>query len=115
VVVVVIDGSVDVDAAGAITDELDAILRRREPVGFVFDYQAGPPGAQQRVSMWLAERIEALRVLCVAAVTVVAPERVEHVQGLIEGGMFTMPFDTWATGSVDEGVAWVAARFASAG
>ncbi len=111
VVVVVIDDRVDLEGAAAVCAALDGILRRREKVGLVFDYQAGQPEAQQKVSMWLAERAGVLAALVPGAVTVVAPDRVDHVQGLIEGGMFTMPFPCWATGTIDDGVAWVQAQF----
>lgn len=110
VVVVVIDEAVTGDRIDAVTAALDAVLRRRERVGLVFDYGRGPMDAQQRISQWLAERVDALRVLVPAAVTVVAPDRLEHVQSMIAGGMFTMPFDSWATATIDDGVAWVAER-----
>jgi hypothetical protein len=110
VVVVVIDEGVTGDRIDAVTAALDAVLHRRQQVGLVFDYGRGPLDTQQRISQWLAERVDVLRVLVPAAVTVVAPERLEHVQSLIAGGMFTMPFDSWATASVDDGVAWVSDR-----
>ena len=56
------------------------------------------------------DRIDALRVLVPAAVTVVAADRLDHVRSMIAGGMFTMPFDSWATATIDDGVAWVAER-----
>jgi hypothetical protein len=107
VVVVVIDEQVPPEAAAEVTDALDDVLRRREPLGFVFDYQRGEPAVQEAVSMWLAQRVDALRALVRGAVTVVPAERVEHVRSLIDSGMFTMPFDSWATATVDEGIAWV--------
>ncbi|MEZ5143767.1 MAG: hypothetical protein R2726_14805 [Acidimicrobiales bacterium] len=113
VVVVVIDEAVTGPRVDEVTAALDAVLRRRERVGFVFDYARGPMDVQQRISMWLAERVDALRALVPAAVTVVAPERVDHVRSMIASGMFTMPFDSWATATIDDGVAWVAERLPS--
>lgn len=113
VVVVVIDETVEGRRVEEVTAALDAVLRRRQRVGFVFDYGRGPAEAQQRISMWLAEQVAALRALVPAAVTVVAPERLEHVRSMISTGMFTMPFDSWATATIDEGVAWVAERLPS--
>lgn len=110
VVVVVIDEAVTGDRIDSVTAALDAVLRRRERVGLVFDYGRGPMDAQQRISQWLAERVDALRVLVPAAVTVVAADRLDHVRSMIAGGMFTMPFDSWATATIDDGVAWVAER-----
>ena len=110
VVVVVIDESVEGPRIDAVTAALDDVLRRRERIGFVFDYARGPMEAQQRISMWLAERVDALRVLVPAAVTVVAPERLDHIRSMIDSGMFTMPFDSWATATIDDGVTWVAER-----
>lgn len=111
VVVVVIDEHLAGEAVGEVTGELDDLLRRREPLGFVFDYQRGEPAVQQAISMWLAERVDALRSWVRGAVTVVPAERVEHVQSLIGSGMFTMPFDSWATATIDEGIEWVRACF----
>lgn len=113
VVVVVIDESVEGPRIDAVTAALDDVLRRRERIGFVFDYARGPMEAQQRISMWLAERVDALRVLVPAAVTVVAPERLDHIRSMIDSGMFTMPFDSWATATIDDGVTWVAERLPS--
>ena len=113
VVVVVIDESVEGPRIDAVTAALDDVLRRRERIGFVFDYARGPMEAQQRISMWLAERVDALRVLVPAAVTVVAPERLDHIRSMIDSGMFTMPFESWATATIDDGVTWVAERLPS--
>ncbi|MFN8041126.1 MAG: hypothetical protein U0Q07_18060 [Acidimicrobiales bacterium] len=113
VVVVVIDQTVEGDRIEAVTAALDDVLRRRERIGVVFDYGRGPMEAQQRISMWLAERVDALRVLVPAAVTVVAPERLDHIRSMIDSGMFTMPFESWATATVDDGVAWVSERLPS--
>ena len=110
VVVVVIDETVEGDRIDAVTAALNDVLRRRERIGIVFDYARGPMEAQQRISMWLAERVDALRVLVPAAVTVVAPDRLEHIRSMIDSGMFTMPFDSWATATIDDGVAWVTDR-----
>jgi len=114
VVVVVIDETVEGDRIDAVTAALDDVLRRRQRIGIVFDYGRGPMEAQQRISMWLAERVDALRVLVPAAVTVVAPDRLGHIRSMIDGGMFTMPFETWAFATIDEGVAWVAERLPAA-
>lgn len=110
-VVVVLDASVDgpVQLAGVIRD-LDAVLARREPCGFVFDYRSAPPATQQRVSEWLAERVDALRAYVRAAVTVVDADRLEHVQSLIGEGLFPMPFDAWATAGVDDAIEWLRSR-----
>jgi hypothetical protein len=115
VVVVVLDASVEgpISLAGVVRD-LDAVLERREPMGFVFDYRTAPTDTQQRISQWLAERVDYLRAFVVGAVTVVDEDRLEHVQSLIAGGMFPMPFDAWATATVDDGVQWVQDRFAAA-
>jgi hypothetical protein len=112
IVTVVLDDTIDgpVSLAGVVRD-LDTVLERREPLGFVFDYRAAPPATQQRVSQWLAERVDHLRAFVVGAVTVVDADRLEHVQSIIAGGGFPMPFDAWATASVEDGVAWVQARF----
>jgi len=107
VVVVVIDETLDAEAAAAATAELQEVIDRGEPVGFVFDYHRGAPAAQQIISMWMAEQIETLGRLVTGAVTVVPAERVEHMQAVIAGGGFTMPFPSWATATVDEGVTWV--------
>lgn len=110
VVVVCIDEAVEGPRIDAVTAALDDVLGRRERIGFVFDYARGPMEAQQRISMWLAERVDALRVLVPAAVTVVAPERLDHIRSMIDSGMFTMPFESWATATIDDGVTWVAER-----
>lgn len=110
VVVVVLDETVDAAAAEEVVGGLDAVLDRRERFGIVFDYGRGTPAAQQRVGGWLAEQVDALRALVVAGVTVVPADRVEHVQAMIATGAFPMPFEAWATATVDEGVAWVRAR-----
>lgn len=115
VVVVVIDEAVAPEVAAEVTDALDDLLRRREPLGFVFDYQRGDPAVQEAVSMWLAQRVDALRALVRGAVTVVPADRVEHVRSLIDSGMFTMPFDSWATATVDEGIDWVRGCFGATG
>lgn len=107
VVVVVIDETLDAEGAAAVTVELQEILGRGERLGFVFDYQRGIPAAQQLVSMWMAEQVETLRRLVTGAVTVVPAERVEHMQAMIADGGFPMPFPSWATGTVEDGVAWV--------
>ena len=111
VVVVVLDASVDgpVQLATVIRD-LDAVLARREPCGFVFDYRQAPLATQQRVSEWLAERVDALRAYVEAAVTVVDADRLEHVQSLIAEGLFPMPFDAWAAAGVDDALAWLHER-----
>lgn len=111
IVVVVIDETLAIEAVPEVTAELDDLLRRREALGLVFDYQRGEPAVQQAISMWLAERVDALRLLVRGAVTVVAPERVEHVRAMIDGGMFTMPFDSWASASIDDAVDWLTPRF----
>jgi hypothetical protein len=107
VVVVVIDETLDADGATAATVELQEVVDRGERVGFVFDYHRGIPAAQQIISMWMAQQIEALGRLVTGAVTVVPAERVEHMQAVITGGGFPMPFPSWATATVDEGVTWV--------
>ena len=110
-VVVVLDESVEPDTVEEVVAAMDAVLARREPVGFVFDYGRGDPRVQQRISMWMAERVDLMRAFVRAGVTVVDPARVEHIQSMIAQGGFPAPFDAWATGTVDEGVDWVLARF----
>lgn len=110
VVVVTVDGDLDVDGARAAVEVLDAALGRGERLGFVFDYQRGGRAAQEVVSGWLASRVDALERLVAGAVTVVRPSSLDHVRSMIEAGGFPMPFPTWATATVDDGVAWVRAR-----
>ena len=97
VVAIVLDRTVDLDAATAIATELEELLTRGEPVGLVFDYTQATPDVQQRISMWLAEQVMRHGRPIGAGVTVVPPEKVEHMQAVISGGGFSMPFPAWAT------------------
>lgn len=106
VVSIVLDDAVDLAAAESIATELEGLLMRGEPVGLVFDYTAAQPDVQQRISMWLAEQVVRHGRPIAAGVTVVPAERVEHMQAVISGGGFSMPFPAWATATIDDGVAW---------
>jgi len=108
VAVVLVDAMVDLTGAQAITAELDSLFARRQPMGIVFDYQAGLPEAQQHISQWLAERALLSEPPITGAVTVVAEDRVDHIRAMIESGTFSMPFPTWASSTIDEGVDWCA-------
>jgi hypothetical protein len=115
VVVVTVDGSVGAEAARAAVEALDDVLGRRQRLGFVFDYQRGVPEAQEIVSRWLAGRVDQLERLVAGAVTVVRPASIDHVRSMIETGAFPMPFPSWATVTVAEGVAWVRERLVAEG
>ncbi len=106
VVAIVLDDAVDLPAAEAIAAELEDLLGRGEPVGLVFDYTGASPDVQQRISMWLAEQVVRHGRPVGAGVTVVPADRVEHMQAVISGGGFSMPFPAWATATIAEGVAW---------
>lgn len=114
VVSIVIDSTIDLDGAAAITAELEELLGRGEPVGLVFDYHHGDPAVQQRISMWLAEQVMRHGRPVGAGVTVVPADRVEHMQSVISGGGFSMPFPAWATATIDEGVAWAQEKMGTA-
>ncbi len=106
VVSIVLDETIDLPAAEDIATELEEMLSRGEPVGLVFDYTQAVPDVQQRISMWLAEQVVRHGRPVAAGVTVVPADRVEHMQAVISGGGFSMPFPAWATATVEEGVAW---------
>jgi bifunctional pyridoxal-dependent enzyme with beta-cystathionase and maltose regulon repressor activities len=114
VVAIVLDADVDLPAAEEIATELEELLRRGEPVGLVFDYTAAAPDVQQRISMWLAEQVLRHERPIAAGVTVVPHDKVEHMQAVISGGGFSMPFPAWATSTIDQGVAWAQTQMSTA-
>ncbi len=115
VVAIVLDGDVDLAAAGVIAAELEELLSRGEPVGLVFDYTTATPEVQQHISMWLAEQVMRHGRPVGAGVTVVPADKVAHMQSVISGGGFSMPFPAWATATVDEGVAWARTEMGARG